>query len=886
MAMKRNYLWVLLATACSSEQVGLEDPPAAADETADYFYLSTLGEVEGEDPIGLEGSTRQPLIRVRLSGDRDALIVSDHQGNVLARFGGAQLERFSVDRIEAVETEQTLSLDYDDCYRRAGWFVPLEKCVPIHTSVRHSFLRVAPDRNYLPKPASESFGFYRSDSGHRVQRASRAPAYYLAPDVLPHEAELARTAAAAFGIEVRDNDCRPENIRNYRELGEVASTELAAICVELERSTNGAFTWQRPGSLAANTISFLRKPGPWGTYAPLAVDQSTGEIVAGSIFIRAATFESAAARAAAGLEADRDTDFPFDTARAFRFADERRDQHLAELASDAFMDRVAARLAAPAELRPLKSASSLALVSVPTSSARTVIDVYAGTGAYDDDPSELDPHVRDLLYPQGWSSLSIARNPLRAENLASITRDGYAFLRDDRDPHYERLAASNELEVLPQLLQHAMSKSFAMSLGLAPNYAGSFDVRAGLFASVLDVFPAEDQVAMIGPGEYELAALAFAFSPDELVDPSNYLYCSADQAYRNPTTRCQSGDQGTSPIEVFANYERRWDGDYRFYTFDIGRFRQPFELPERIFDPAHAPLAYAMTAANELTERTNADPSFIETEEARELVTVAAQGLNFAIRVLRTPDFDRYCEFSDVLLPYYYHNECDRYADINAPESRAVGMVDIFAGEGRGTISPIADFDEYRTPAQYRHDRLAVLWMLEPAFAELFAPELRELLRQMVTGDHFLIHTVQENAPHWCGDRLEPPRLIDPVTGARPTALPASCTDAPAVFVSDFVELEYLAPFYVHAQLGSFIVELEIFINGEVTGPDFCEVTDDLNQTYVAMRSRNPLACALIDRAAESLTDAAGNPSNPMYRERSRDFLARVRHLHELTNLR
>lgn len=878
-AMKRYSLWALLATACTSEQVDLEPAPDKVDEASEYYYLATVGAVEGADPLGLEGSIRQPLVRVRLRGDRDAMSIVDLRGHALAELGGSQIERFTADHIDAIEPK-AIEVSREECYRRGGWFIALSACEPSRAVIRHSLLRITAGRNYLPKPASELFAFHRTENGHRVQRNSRTPRYYLAPDVLPHEAETVRNAAAAYAIEIRDNDCRPEVIRRYRDLEEGA--DLAAICAELERNTDSAFTWQRPGSLAADTISFLRKPGPWGAYAPRAVDAETGELVAGSIFIRAQTFESAAARAAASIEADLDDEPVFDSAHAFRLADERRAQRLGERASDAFLARIGEQLRAPKARIPGKSFSSLNEVVVPsTFDLPTIADVFEGTGA-SMQPVSLAPHVSALLRAEGLSTLSITKSPERAAALAGLSGEGYAFLRDDRDPHYERLAAQNVMEALPALLQHAVSKSFALSLGLAPNFAGSFDGGINLSSSVLDALPAEAQVAMIEPGEYDLAALDFAYG--ELAGPKNYQYCTADQAYQTPTTRCQSGDLGTSPVEIFANFERRWDGEYRFYSFDIDP-RQKAEFPLRVFEPAHAPLAYAMLAAKELTAGVRADPSFPATEEARALLTVAAQGLNFAARVIHVPEPGRNCELEGVLIPFVYLQECDPDADIDAPASRALGMVDISAGEGRGPRA-YADFDTHRTPTQYRHDRLAVFWMLEPDFADLFMPELRRLLIKTIGGHSLQVKLTKDLAPRWCGDRLEPARLIDPQSGERPVEPATGCAGAPAVFVPDFAELEYYGPFFLQAQLGAFIEELEIHTELEGGEGELCEVIDtfDGDQRYAASRTRNPIACALIDIAAETVGQAQG--SNPLFDAWARAALARVRYLAALTAAR
>jgi hypothetical protein len=217
-------------------------------------------------------------------------------------------------------------------------------------------------------------------------------------------------------------------------------------------------------------------------------------------------------------------------------------------------------------------------------------------------------------------------------------------------------------------------------------------------------------------------------------------------------------------------------------------------------------------------------------------------------------------------------NDCDPFAP---PTDE---RIDLPLGDARGMIQPSPSPEGVFGASV--HDRYASIWLLEPLFARLFARELSILFRQMIAYEQLFISIRKPLQPWWCGDHIEPARLIDPGSGAG--LPPAACLEARPIFTFGDSQVRLLAPLFIHGQVG--VLTGELAVASAMTEPELCETVDVTGDQRRYVARAGTIACDAISRARIATAEFQNEPSNPAYRDEVRGWFNLLSYLEALTS--
>jgi hypothetical protein len=190
-------------------------------------------------------------------------------------------------------------------------------------------------------------------------------------------------------------------------------------------------------------------------------------------------------------------------------------------------------------------------------------------------------------------------------------------------------------------------------------------------------------------------------------DPQNphpqevpFLFC--DNYYDRVTPFCATNDYGSNLREIHANYYTGWS-QYFFFT-NFARER----LDPLAWNPSSAMYAaiFAMfnldTVAQYFYYMNAVDPTFKDTDLSEDMATTLAHGLNMAAEIMSTPEPIRMCPWVGtadpvVYLPWYFHNACDEYADLNSEYAIRAEAIQVPLGDARpSTLGLSEDLEDWQ----------------------------------------------------------------------------------------------------------------------------------------------------------------------------------------------
>lgn len=665
--------------------------------------------------------------------------------------------------------------------------------------------------------------------------------------------------------------------------GGMSEEALRAVCSAVERAAPELFHWQRPGDLRYSTIAWDPAPAPrgWGSYAAMALVLGEAEPRAADLFVDASYVERSVervVRAVTGPDPAPAALLALAEARARSLLSQRY-----ALRSEA---RARIRAGASAALSPeavLQRYEGLGATQ-DTALANDGLEatVLMGPSYASGDP--IPPEIGALAAPRARLELMVARHngEIAARLLSSgydaIDRLGPSGIEGAALDFLELPAAETRLMVHQRLSVHLLLHGLGHTLGLADNPAGSSDVlnypreyfdgdRRAAGASVMDVLGAEHQLWATRLGSSDLAELRglyadqvevysspvslphFAsasqlrgaalmdrrFVPRAEADPAllvPHAACDVRTALLLPTPSCAVGDFGGGPREVFADKYARWLGRYHFTNLVLDP--DSFD-PLAAIRPAIEVIQAASIAGQWLAYWETAEPGFEGTAAEQELFDVVNLGVNFGAELMAMPEPGRNCWWPQsappVYLPgYYFPQQCDPGADLEAELSAERGMIDVLPGLGRPrTVERDAPDGPWRSLGAEIDRQSFLLGVTFPfptalpggaprATVDRLVPATRELILRVLSADAELVSLSNATASgdYWCFDaglerpsagHLEWRRAVSEDGAIFPG--PSAACSTPAVFhppqsrglsaaalVSWFVGLEEGMPLY------------------------------------------------------------------------------------------
>lgn len=180
-----------------------------------------------------------------------------------------------------------------------------------------------------------------------------------------------------------------------------------------------------------------------------------------------------------------------------------------------------------------------------------------------------NPSNLSLLTSPSQSALEI-QNHLKADFLARITRlqDDTLMKRFSADP------ATSEEAIETRILSAIFAHEFGHALGLRHNFLGSADhahfASGDLTSSIMDYSFLHQPEWSIG--EYDHAALQYAYSPSEKVRlrslEKGFLYCSDEEVFTSRNPLCQPYDSARSLSDLVSGQLDRY-----FTYYDVNNRR-------------------------------------------------------------------------------------------------------------------------------------------------------------------------------------------------------------------------------------------------------------------------------------------------------------------------
>ncbi len=438
-------------------------------------------------------------------------------------------------------------------------------------------------------------------------------------------------------------------------------------------------------------------------------------------------------------------------------------------------------------------------------------------------------------------------------------------------------------------------------------------------------------------------------APNQLEVP--FLFC--DNYYDRVTPFCATFDYGSNLREIHANYYTLWSQYFFFNNFARERLDPLAWSPSRALIPAELAMTNLDVVAQYFYYMNATDPTFSQTDIAEDMATTLAHGLNMAAEIISTPEPIRMCPWTAttnpvVYLPWYFHNACDEYADLNSDYAIRAQAIQVPLGDARpSTLGLTEDYEEYQWSfvGSYfdKSDVLFLLGYTQPtlfrfnydldernyyiSLYRLFEGELRQFYDSLINLDGFFIRseTAEKLGSYWCRDEtaptvahlghFEPRKMIDP-EAADQTSLPgpsAQCLNAAVVYPELLSNMPYEAMFVAHALFSSDFdgqlnmgKSMKVFVVGadddftdwsqlpncEVAAADaqcYCQMTDSL--TGLQYRSVTQpagvpsIGCRLIERADEAQSNYQTSGGNPYYKDNWRQWIERLEFARDLYRL-
>lgn len=516
-----------------------------------------------------------------------------------------------------------------------------------------------------------------------AQREEKPIIYYLNTEYPARYRDTARRVAAEYNrvyksmvadlkgvpvdqvrdmFEIRDNDCNESNIigtvvenpqlfyaveRAVCAEGEICNLDnsdmdamvagleeqigvgnLKEVCTSLESATldpttgESGFQWQRVGDLRYNMVVWLDNPQltGWGGYGPMHADALTGETISATSYLKAVTYERAAATIADYIcfindeEGCSSTDIAYgaDIRRQTARTQERALEMSNVRPSDSNMQELRRRISA------LKAGPDRGLTKDPTgNSVANRLRRIEGTqienailtpevmaaltnGTY---VPELDgaptPEMKETFNLRYWLQEMDPFAPSRVQARNHLGAAGYCFLEADFDPQWAGLALdlrdmSREERyqiIVDRTIAHVMLHELGHNVGLTHNFEGSYDAlnynprfwenidgtREQQVQANIDEWRHTTVMEYMGNkglfadflGTYDEAALRFGYGEQvqvfdsSAVDPNLQGGRELEEwrmynDYRDIPDHLCGGDCGSKEAEIEALTGRRW----------------------------------------------------------------------------------------------------------------------------------------------------------------------------------------------------------------------------------------------------------------------------------------------------------------------------------------
>lgn len=185
----------------------------------------------------------------------------------------------------------------------------------------------------------------------------------------------------------------------------------------------------------------------------------------------------------------------------------------------------------------------------------------------------------DVMFQSGWytntkeklGSITVKPNPPSGFESAELCR---YTLNSDRDEEYNDAMSSADLQIAltHNTIRHVLIHELGHILGLRHNFAGSIEpaLNAEQFkklwnetlqgkpdtdhpmpsSSIMDYLAFPDDVLMPHPGPYDVAAIQWAYFPDELASQSSFRFCTDEDMAK--IADCQQRDANRDPLNFVS----------------------------------------------------------------------------------------------------------------------------------------------------------------------------------------------------------------------------------------------------------------------------------------------------------------------------------------------